>query len=245
MRLADERRHERDRQQHDQPRRVHDQPCGETGDGDDVLRLCEELAHQRHAPGGLPARALQAILEFAVLEILQVERRRVLHEAQARGVGELLGEQRIEVRYRPSQHVRQHREREFEKDQPTDAIQEPQRVPLAPVVRRVRGLREQNDLVDDQLADVQRDDRKQRTHQAQSALHEREARIGLPDELEERRKVAQCADPLAQRPRRRAERRIGGSGGRRTAARRILLGHDAIVRVASRPPPRLHVQLSP
>ena len=93
MRLADERRHERDREQHDEPRRIDDEAGGEADDRHDVLRLREELAHQRHATGRLPPCALESILQLAVLEVLEIEGGRMLHQAQARRVGELLGQQ--------------------------------------------------------------------------------------------------------------------------------------------------------
>ena len=122
VRLAEERRHQRQRQQHDQPRRVEHQRRGEAQDGDDVLRLAEHLAHQRAAADRLPARALQPVLQLAVLEVLEVERRRVLHQAQAGGVGELLRQQRVEQRHRAPEHVGQHREPELDGEQQRDAV---------------------------------------------------------------------------------------------------------------------------
>ena len=64
-------------------------------------------------PAGLPARALEPVLQLAVLEILEVERRRVLHQAHAGGVGELLGEQRIDERDDAAEHVGEHGEPEL------------------------------------------------------------------------------------------------------------------------------------
>ena len=87
MRLAEERRHQSEKQQEDQPRRVQDQAGGEARHGHHVLRLAEQLAHQRHPPAGLAAGALELVLELGVFEILEVESRRVLHQAHARSVG--------------------------------------------------------------------------------------------------------------------------------------------------------------
>ena len=95
MRLAQERGHEREHEQRDQPGRVDQQAGGEARDGHHVLRLAEELAHQRRAAHGLAPRAIQPVLQLAVLEVLEVERGGVLHEPDARGVGEPLGEQRV------------------------------------------------------------------------------------------------------------------------------------------------------
>jgi hypothetical protein len=68
--------HQRDREQRDQPRRVDDEPGGEADDRHDVLRLREQLADQARAPARLAARALEPVLHLAVLEVLEVERRR-------------------------------------------------------------------------------------------------------------------------------------------------------------------------
>ena len=99
VRLAEERRDQRQQQQHDEPRRVDQQAGGEARDGHHVLRLVEELAHQRHAPAGLAARALELVLQLAVLEILEVERGRMLHQPQARRVADPLREQRVDQRH--------------------------------------------------------------------------------------------------------------------------------------------------
>ena len=80
MRLAEEGRHQRQHQHGDQPRRVEDQPGGKTRHRDDILRLTEQLPHQRHAARGLAARAFELILKLGVLEILEIERRGVLRD---------------------------------------------------------------------------------------------------------------------------------------------------------------------
>ena len=48
------------------------------------------LPQPARAPRCLASRAFQAVLQLAVLEILEVERGRVLHEPQAGLVAELL-----------------------------------------------------------------------------------------------------------------------------------------------------------
>ena len=230
VRLADERRHERDREQHDQPRRVDDEAGGEARDRHDVLRLREELPHQRHAARRLPARALEPVLQLAVLEVLEVERRGVLHQAQAGRVAELLGQQRIEQRHRAPSTSDSTARPNSSASSHADAIEQTRvRATRARSSGALRHLREHDHLVDDQLADVERRDRQQRADQPQHALREGERRVRLPDELEERRQVAQRAEALAQRLRRRSGRRVGGSRGGRAAAHRVVLGHPAIV----------------
>jgi hypothetical protein len=88
MRFADEGRDQRHGQQQHQPRCVGQQSDGEADHGDRVLRLAEQLAHQVHPAHGLPARAIQLVLQLGVLEILQVQGGRVFHQAHAGGVGE-------------------------------------------------------------------------------------------------------------------------------------------------------------
>ncbi len=70
VRLADERRHQRDREQHDQPRCEDEQAGRKADDGDHVLRLAEQLADQARcarrpagarAPGGPAARCLRSL----------------------------------------------------------------------------------------------------------------------------------------------------------------------------------------
>ena len=53
----------------------------------------------------------------------------------------------------------------------------------------MRRAGEQHDFIDDQLADVERDDGQQRAQDAQHALAERQRGAGLPDELEKRRRL--------------------------------------------------------
>jgi hypothetical protein len=83
----------------------------------------------------------------------------VLHQAQAGGVAELLRQQRVEQRHRPSQYVRRNRKREFQKQQAADAIEQAGGVPLRERARRARCPGQHDHLVDDQLADVERRDR--------------------------------------------------------------------------------------
>jgi hypothetical protein len=54
----------------------------------------------------------------------------MFHQAQAGDVAELLGEQRVEQRDRPSQNVRRNREGEFQKQQSADAIEQAGGIPL-------------------------------------------------------------------------------------------------------------------
>jgi hypothetical protein len=138
-------------------------------------------------PAAWRLRALELVLHVAVLEVLEVERRRVLHQAQAGLVAEAFREQRVDQRDGAAQHVGQHRQRELQREEPGDAVEEAELPPFAQVVRRVRRADEQHHLVDDQLADVERRDRQQRADEAQHDLRGGERRAGAPDQREERR----------------------------------------------------------
>ena len=139
--------------QHDEPRRVDEEARGEADDRHDVLRLAEQLPDQRHAAGRLPARALEPVLQLAVLEVLEIERGRMLHQPQARRVAEALGQQRIEQRHGSPEHVG---ERPPAPNSSASSHRMRSSQPFAnhspKVVRRVRRLREQHHLVDDELA---------------------------------------------------------------------------------------------
>ena len=140
VRLAEERGHERQHQQRDQPRRVDQQAGGEARDGHHVLGLAEDLAHQRGAAHGLAPRAVQAVLQLAVLEVLEVEGGRVLHEADAGGVGEPLGEQRVQERDDAAEHVGEHGQRQLDAEQDEEVVDEAAGQPFAEAVLR-RGPR--------------------------------------------------------------------------------------------------------
>ena len=221
-------------EERDEPRRVHDQPRGEARDGDHVLRLAEELPDQARASGRLPPGAFQPVLQLAVLEILEVERGGVLHEPKAGLVAELLRQQRVEQGHGAAQHVGEDRKPEFQREQPSDAVEQAARDPLPQVVGGGRRLDEQHDLVDDELAHVERRDRQQCAHDPQQGLTERERRAGPPDELQERRQVAQCAQALAPGLVTWRRRGITGHGGGRSPAHRVDLRHTPLCRIVAK-----------
>jgi len=95
-------------------------------------------------------------------------------------------------------------------------------------------LRERDDLVDDQLADIERCDGQHRAEEAQRALGERQHAARLPDEPQERRHVAQRANALAERLRHRSGSAARGRSGRDGAAHRIVPGPVAHRERASR-----------
>ena len=156
MRLAEERRQQRHQQQHDQPRRIDQQAGGEARHRHHVLRLAEQLRHQGETPAGLAARALELVLELGILEILEVERRGVLHQAHARGVGHPLRQQAVDQRDDAAEHVRQHGERELGRQQQPSHCSSPLASQPSSVAGRPGICTSAHDVVDDQLADIER-----------------------------------------------------------------------------------------
>ena len=185
-------------------------PAAKLDDGDDVLGLTEELRDQARAPGRLPPGTLQPVLQLAVLEVLEVERGGVLHEPQAGFVAETLRQQGVEQRHGAAQHVGEDRQSEFQREQPADAVEQSARDPLLEVVGGTRCLDQQHHFVDDQLADVERRDRQQRARRPEHGLAEGEGRAGAPDQLQERREVAQRAEPFSPGLDSRRRRRVTG-----------------------------------
>ena len=178
VRLAEERRHQRDREQ--QRSATARRRRGRRRSSTTVTTSCawpKSWLIRRHAPGGLPARALEPVLQLAVLEILEVERGRVLHQAQAGRVAELLRQQRVEQRDGAAEHVGEHRER---RTRARAASRGGRAGRSRASARRSSAARraphQQHDLVDDQLADVERGDRQQRAHEAQQRLADASAR---------------------------------------------------------------------
>ncbi len=106
-------RHQGCRQQQDQPGCVGGDPGGEACQGDQVLRLAQQQADQAGAAAGLPSGTVELVLGLAVLEIAQVQRGGVLHQAQAGFVAEPVGQQLVQQRHRPAERIRQQRQQQL------------------------------------------------------------------------------------------------------------------------------------
>src|SRR6202163_2544559 len=168
-----------------------------SSDLDHVLRLAEELPDQARASGRLPPRTFQPVLQLPVLEVLEVERGGVLHEPKAGLVAEALRQQRVEKGHGAAKYVGQNRKSEFQRKQPTNAVEQSARDPLPQIFGSRRSLGKQHNFIDDQLAYVERRDRQQCAHDPQQGLTERERRAGPPHQLQEWRQIAQCSQALS------------------------------------------------
>ena len=198
MRLAQEHRHQRHQQQDDQPGREDQETSGEARDGHDVLRLPQQLRHQREAAAGLPARPLELVLKLRILEIFQIEGGGVFHQTDARGVGHALRQEAVDELDDAAQDVGQDSQRELGQDQHAQPVEQAARQPVLESRRPPRHLHQMHHVVDDQLADIEGDDRQQGPHQPQQQRRSGERRTRPPDHRNERPQRAKRAEALLQ-----------------------------------------------
>src|SRR5689334_18931293 len=93
MRLADEARKCGDDEQDEEPAAEREQCGAERGERERVLGESQYLREEADAPSRVSARTLEVVVELRVLELREVQRRRVLHEPDAHAVGEQIAEQ--------------------------------------------------------------------------------------------------------------------------------------------------------
>ena len=197
MRFANECRQQCNRQQHDQPRRVRQQTGAKRQNGNQILCLTEQLRHQTHAPHGLAARPFQLILQIGVLEILEIQGRRMLHQPDRGGVSEHLGQHRVHIARQPTEQIVRYRQCEFKP-------KEQQQVVQRPILQRQHQVigdtntDQANRLVNDQLADIQGDDRKQRAQQSDDHRRNGQRFAGRPDFGQKGPDIAHRAEAFAQ-----------------------------------------------
>ena len=110
MGLAQQRGEHRHHQQHQQPGDVHRQRGGERDQGDQILQRRQQHGEQPDPSHRLPPGPLQLVVDLGVLELLQVERRRVLHQLDAGPVGEQVAQQALEQGGDPAQPLAHQRD---------------------------------------------------------------------------------------------------------------------------------------
>ena len=217
MRLAEERRDDGHDEQRDQPRIERQQAGQQRRDGDGVLHLPHQLGEQDGAAGGLLPCPLQGVVKGGVFELVEVEGRRVAHDAQGGGVGELVAQQPIYQVDGAAQRVGR------DGDAGLQGHEGPEVALVAPRVAADR-----HHLVDDELADVEQPDRGGGPQEAQGEAEARLWGAGLPDEPEEGRQVAQRCHALAEGD---VGKRLVSSGRAGHAASRVT----DLVPVTARP----------
>ena len=170
MRLAPEAREDRDHEQEHEPRAEREQHRGEGRQRHEGLGDAPQRAEEAEPARGLATRAIEVVVEGRILELRQVERRRVLHQPHRRLDREQVGELSVDEHRGAGEQLAKDDDADLEADQRQDG---------APASSRALGL---HDTVDDQLRDPERCDRHEAAHQAQRAHRDREAAMGLPHE---------------------------------------------------------------
>ena len=126
------------------------------------------------------------VVELRVLELREVERRRVLHEPHAEPVAEQVTEQALDEARGAREQLARNDDRELESDEPGDGA------PRSTIA--LRG----DDAVDDELPDPERRDRYECANEPQRGHGNRVAAVRFPDEPYELRDVPKGVDALAE-----------------------------------------------
>jgi hypothetical protein len=96
LRLGHERRQPRQQQHRDGPGREPDEQHAVARQGHGVLRQAEAAHHERERPHrGLAARPCQLVVELGVLEMLQLQRQRLLQDHDVDALAQLGAQQRL------------------------------------------------------------------------------------------------------------------------------------------------------
>jgi hypothetical protein len=182
--LAEEaRKHGRDKEQ-EKPRTVRDEHNGERGQRNGVLRHTEELREQRDPAGGLLARPLEVVVRRGVLELGEVQGRRVDHESDAHEIGKEVAEQRFDQRGRTGEELTSENDRYFQGD-------------VAPQAANAGSAGSADDGVDDELSDPERGYRDHAAYKADCDHGGRQGVVCLPDEAKELHQCPQHTELLA------------------------------------------------
>ena len=96
MGLAEERRENCQREEQQQPGDVDRDRNGQRDERDQVLEAGEYAGEEPDPPHRLPAGPLQLVVDLGVLELLEIERGRVLHQLNAGAVGEQVAQQTLQ-----------------------------------------------------------------------------------------------------------------------------------------------------
>jgi hypothetical protein len=98
VRFAKERGQHRYGQQQEQPGQLHQQHTRQGNQRDEVLRRSQNQREQADTADSLPPRPLEMIVDLGVLELGEIERGGVLHEAHTEPIGEEIAQQALEQR---------------------------------------------------------------------------------------------------------------------------------------------------
>ena len=96
VRLPDERRQYGKHEHQQEPAVEGDERGKERNQGQTALPDAEQYCQQPDPPDGLPAGSLQRIVELRVLEVLQIQGGRVLHDPHRQTIAEQIAEKALE-----------------------------------------------------------------------------------------------------------------------------------------------------
>jgi hypothetical protein len=188
--LAQERGQHRDHQQQQQPGYVHRQRHAQRHQGDHVLDRGEQQGAD--APHRLAPGPLQLVVQLGVLELLQVERRRVAHQLHAGAIGEEVAEQALQQRRHPGETLAHHGDAQLARQQ----LAQPG--PGHDAARCRQGDRVHH-LVYDQLADPEHRERHQRAEHPEDQDPHHVPGLRLPHQLEQPGEMAEGLQPFLPR----------------------------------------------
>ncbi len=211
--LAQQRGEHRDHEEHQQPGDVDRDRDAERRQGDQVLQRRQQHGEEPDPPHRLPPGPLQLVVDLRVLELLQVERRGVLHQLDAGPVGEEVAQETLQQGGDPAQPLAHHRDRQLDPDQHGQPL--PGHRPAAAV--QGDGV---DHLVHDELADPEHAQRHRRAGHPEQQDPDDVARLGLPHHPEQLGQVAQGLEPLAP----------GDGGGNRATAAPVAADHRVLKR---------------
>jgi hypothetical protein len=123
----------------------------------------------------------------------------VLHQADARGVGHPLRQQAVDQGDDAAEDVGQQRKAKLGQQKHAEPVEQAARQPFPQRRRSIRHPHQLHDVVDDQLADIEGNDRQQRPQQPQQQGQHGQIRTRPPHHRNERSERAQCAEPRFQR----------------------------------------------
>ncbi|GEO18664.1 hypothetical protein MAE02_63600 [Microvirga aerophila] len=95
--------------------------------------LPENLGEKSGSPGDLAASPLQSVLLITALELLKIQRRRMLHQTHAGKVAVALGEEAVDKGTGSPQEISGDREGQFQNQQPTKKIKSAAPDPIAEI----------------------------------------------------------------------------------------------------------------
>ncbi len=182
MGLAEQRGNDGDHQQDEKPWDIERERRAEGDERDGILYSRQQEGEQSDTADGLTPGSLELVVEVGILELLEIERRGVAHEVDARAIGKEITQEALEQRRAPGQPFPGQCDRELD----TEQLSEPHPVHGRPRAGESNGV---HDLVHDQLADPQHRERNERARDPQEQDGDHIPRLAVPYQPQQSRHV--------------------------------------------------------